>query len=172
MASREPPEHGLVGIYLNDHLAGATAGLELFRRAARANAGTEIGSELAKLAGEIEDDRAALIEMMRTLGVPRRQYKVALGWIGEKFGRLKMNGRLLSRSPLSTLIEVEALRLGVEGKRHGWRVLRRMADDDERLETARVDTLIARARRQIDVLDGLHQRAADRVTGSTERPAG
>jgi hypothetical protein len=159
------PDRGLVGIYLNDHLAGATAGLELFRRAARGNADTEIGAELGRLAEEIDEDRAALIEMMRALGVPRRHYKVAVGWVGEKLGRLKLNGRLLSRSPLSPLIEVEALRLGVEGKALGWRVLRTMAQHDERLDVRRLDALIARAAKQIEVLDSLHQRAADRVTG-------
>jgi hypothetical protein len=143
----------------------------LFRRAARANAGTEIGSELAKLTEEIEDDRAALVAMMRALGVPRRHYKVAVGWLGEKLGRLKLNGRLLSRSPLSSLIEVETLRLGVEGKMLGWRVLRTMAVDDERLDIRRLDELIARAVRQTEVLDMLHQRTADRVTAAEWPPS-
>jgi len=159
------PEGGLVSIYLNDHLAGSTAGLELFRRAARANADTEIGAELARLTAEIEEDRAALIAMMAALGVPRRRYKTTLAWLGEKLGRLKLNGRIVSRSPLSPLIEVEALRLGVEGKALGWRVLRTMAYDDARLDAGRLEGLIARAREQIDVLDSLHQRAAERVTG-------
>ena len=33
-------------IYLNDHFAGATVGLELARRAARENAGTSLGDFL------------------------------------------------------------------------------------------------------------------------------
>src|SRR5215207_4178342 len=152
MGNGNRPDRGLIGIYLNDHLAGSTAGLELFRRAARSNSGPEIGAELAALTAEIEEDRTALITMMRTLGVPRRQYKVALGWAGEKVGRFKLNGRLVSRSPLSLLVEVEALRLGVEGKALGWRVLRSMAANDPRLDIGRLDELIARAQRQIEAL--------------------
>ena len=163
MESSPAAERGVVGIYLNDHLAGSTAGLELFRRAARANAGTQIGAELANLVPDIEEDRAALIEMMGVLGVPRRQYKIVIGWVGEKVGRFKLNGRLISRSPLSPLIEVEALRLGVEGKAHGWRVLKIMAAADRRLDINRLNDLDARAQRQIAVLESLHQRAAELV---------
>ena len=47
------------------------------------------------------------------------------------------------------------LRLGVEGKAAGWRTLRVLADTDQRLEPARLDELIARARRQADLLEDL-----------------
>ena len=73
---------------------------------------------------------------MATLGIPVRTYKVYAGWIGEKAGRLKFNGRLFTRSPLSRLEELELLRLGVEGKAAGWRTLRVLADTDQRLEPA------------------------------------
>ena len=53
---------------------------------------------------------------MKTLGIAPRTYKVYAGWIGERAGRLKLNGHLLSRSPLSSLEELELLRLAVEGK--------------------------------------------------------
>jgi hypothetical protein len=43
--------------------------------------------------------------------------------MGEKAARLKLNGHLLARSPLSSLEELEMLRLGVEGKAAGWRTL-------------------------------------------------
>ena len=67
---------------------------------------------------------------MASLGVTVRAYKVGAGWIGEKAGRLKLNGRLLTRSPVSDLEELELLRLGVEGKAAGWRTLRTLADTD------------------------------------------
>ena len=38
---------------------------------------------------------------MTTLDIRVRAYKVCAGWIGEKAGRFKLNGRLLSRSPLA-----------------------------------------------------------------------
>jgi hypothetical protein len=61
----------LLGIYLNDHLAGSAAGLELARRAARENRGTPLGDFLSTLATELQEDRALLQQVQRALGVPR-----------------------------------------------------------------------------------------------------
>jgi len=156
----------LLGIYLNDHLAGATGGLELFRRAAKAHRGTETGDVIEQFAAEVAEDRAALLGMMRALGVPVRQYKVYAAWAAEKVGRLKFNGRLRERSPLSSLVELEALRLGVEGKASGWRTLRTVAERDDRLDPQRLDGLLDRARRQADTLEELRARTADELFGS------
>jgi hypothetical protein len=153
----------LLGIYLNDHLAGATGGTELARRVAKARRGRDGGAELARLAAEIEADRDALLEVMAELGVPHRRYKIWAGWLGEKAGRAKLNGRVLARSPLSDLLELELLRLGVEGKAAGWRTLHTMAATDERLEGVRLVNLIARARQQIDALEELRVQAAARL---------
>ena len=121
--------HKLLGIYLNDHLAGATGGVELARRVARSGDAADDGV-LRRLAAEIAADRDTLVEIMAALGVPVRGYKPYAAWIGEKAGRLKLNGHLLTRSPLSGLEELEMLRLGVTGKAAGWRTLRTLADRD------------------------------------------
>ena len=153
----------MLSIYLNDHLAGATAGSELAHRMARSHSEREEAGPLSRLAAEIAQDRSALQNIMASLGVTVRLYKVGAAWIGEKAGRLKFNGRLLARSPLSDLEELELLRLGVEGKAAGWRTLRTQADTDTRLDAGRLDELIARARRQSDQLEELRVRAATRI---------
>jgi hypothetical protein len=145
----------LLGIYLNDHLAGATGGLELFRRATSAHKGTSAGPVLARLTREVEEDRQALLDVMSALGIPVRQYKVAAGWAAEKAGRLKLNGRLLSRSPVSSLVELEGLHLGVLGKGAAWRLLRRLADTEPRLDKARLDALAERAHLQAEEIEQL-----------------
>ncbi|HEY0932818.1 MAG TPA: hypothetical protein VGD91_03660 [Trebonia sp.] len=153
-----------IGIYLNDHLAGATSGMELARRmAGAADPGSESAVLLQKVADEIAADRAALIAMMNALGVPVRGYKVFAAWAGEKAGRVKLNGHLLSRSPLSDLEETEILRLGVAGKAAGWRTLRTLADTDSRLDAAQLDALLAKAARQEGELEDLRVRVADGV---------
>ncbi|WP_322749117.1 MULTISPECIES: hypothetical protein [unclassified Frankia] len=144
-----------LGIYLNDHLAGATSGLELARRAARSQRGSAAGDVLERLASEIAQDRTALLDMISALGLPARQYKVYTGWAMEKVARLKLNGQLLRNSPLRTVIELESLRLGVEGKAMAWRTLRAVAERDARLDAAQLDQLVGRARRQEDDLEGL-----------------
>jgi len=148
------PGRDLLGVYLNDHLAGATAGVELARRTAAAAApGSAAAGALKELAADIAADRDALVKIMAALGVPPRSYKVLAAWAGEKLGRLKLNGRLLARSPLSGLLEAEMLRLGVEGKAAGWRTLRALAERDSRLDAGRLDELIARAARQSATLE-------------------
>ncbi len=157
--------HDLLGIYLNDHLAGATGGLELARRVAGSHHGPPADSALQRLAAEVAQDRTALVDFMGALDIPVRGYKVYAAWIGEKVGRLKLNGHLLARSPLSDLEEMEMLRLAVEGKAAGWRTLRALAETDKRLDPGRLDELIARARRQADLLEELRVRAAGQVIG-------
>ncbi len=157
--------HDLLGIYLNDHLAGATGGLELARRVAGSHRGPAADGALQRLAAEVAQDRTALQDIMGALGIPVRGYKVCAAWIGEKAARLKLNGHLLARSPLSGLEELEMLRLGVEGKAAGWRTLRVLAETDKRLDPGRLDELIARAQRQAELLEKLRVRAADQVIG-------
>ncbi len=137
----------LLSIYLNDHLMGATAGLELAKRAAATQ------PVLEPLRQEIEQDRDALLDLMRATGTSVDHVKAAAGWVGEKAGRLKLNGHLVSRSPLSDLIELEGLSVGVAGKLSGWRLLRAL--EDPRLPAVLLDDLIARAERQRDTLEAL-----------------
>jgi hypothetical protein len=158
----------LIAIYLNDHLAGATGGTELARRASAAARGTALARDLRRFADEVAQDRATLLQIMATLGVPVRRYKVYAAWAGEKAGRLKLNGHLTARSPLSSLEELEMLRLGVEGKAAGWRTLRTLADRDSRLDPGQLDGLIERARHQSQALEELRIRAsADVIAAST-----
>ena len=159
-ASVRRSEPALLGIYLNDHLAGATAGVELAHRAAAASRNTRIGEPLGLFAAEAAEDRAALLDMMNTLGVRVRHYKIYAARLGEKAGRLKLNGHLVRRSPLSTLEEVEALQMGVAGKTAGWRTLRGLAERDRRLDRLRLDQLIDAADRQSHILEELRLRAA------------
>src|ERR1700760_4998670 len=157
------PRTGPLSIYLNDHLAGATAGTELARRMAASGHLPDPPGTLPRLASEIAEDRAALLQIMADLDIPVRNYKVYAAWMGEKAGRLKPNGHLRTRSPVSNLEELELLRLGVEGKAAGWRTLRVAADRDRRLAAGRLDGLIAPARHPAGILDDLPGLAAAQV---------
>ena len=145
----------LLGIYLNDHLAGSTAGLELLRRVAGALRGTPDGAVLSRLEAEVSADRESLREIMRRLGVGEQRYKLLAGWVGEKVGRLKANGYLIRRSPLSSVLELEAMMLGVRGKAALWRVLHNLTTQEPRLDAAALEELLARADRQGAELDRL-----------------
>src|SRR5215210_969220 len=119
-----------LSIYLNDHLAGATVGVELSKRTAAANEGNEYGSFLSELAHEIAEDRASLERLMERLDVKKDRVKTTGAFIGEKFGRLKPNAHLTSYSPLSRVVELEGLTLGVGAKLGLWKTLLAVADQD------------------------------------------
>jgi hypothetical protein len=143
----------LLAIYLNDHLAGATAGRELARRAAANNQGPIYGSFLEDLAGQIDEDRDSLLELMRELDVNVDHVKVLGAWAVEKVGRLKLNGRLLGYSPLSRLIELEGLTLGVRGKLALWLALKELEPDEPRISAANLKELARRAESQLAELE-------------------
>jgi hypothetical protein len=134
--------------YLNDHLGGSTSGLELARRAANENKGSELGAFLSSLAVEIEQDRETLKEIMAALGVREDRLKVAGGWLIEKVGRLKPNAQLTGYSPLSPLVELESLVLGIHGKLALWQALLQIAGPPP-LDAPRLQQLAERAERQM-----------------------
>jgi hypothetical protein len=148
-------------IYLNDHYAGSTAGVELAKRAAKNNRGdAEFGPPLTRLASEIEEDRDTLKRIMDGLGVSEDRVKATLFWVGEKVGRLKPNGELLQFSPLSRVVELEGLLTGVSGKLSLWRSLVELAPKDERLDEGELDVLVTRAEDQLVRLHALRGAAA------------
>jgi hypothetical protein len=150
-----------LSIYLNDHLAGATVGAELARRAAASNRSTDYGQPLAELAAEIAEDRETLAGIMQRLSVGQDRVKLLAAWGAEKLGRLKLNGRVRGYSPLSRLEELEALSLGVEGKVALWQALQRTHGGDPRLRDVDFDELIRRARSQRQRLERRRRRAAE-----------
>ena len=160
--SATPDPQRMLSIYLNDHLASSSGGVALIRRAARNQRHTPAGPPLAHLAEQIAQDRDSLRSLMTALDVPVKRRRIALGRLAETVGRAKPNGRLLSRSPLSDVLELEAMRIGVEGKTSLWESLRTDAETDRRLPVTELDRLLARAHRQADVLKDLTADAARR----------
>ena len=147
-----------LAIYLQDHLAGSTGGLELARRARGSHEGTPAGEELARIATEIEEDRDRLVEIMNFCEVGEDRFKNLGGWAGEKIGRLKLNGEVTSRSPLSSVVELEGLYIGITGKLSLWRNLERSAG--EHLVSFDLPNLIARAEDQRARVEALRLEAA------------
>ena len=156
-------------IYLEDHYAGATAGLELARRTASANSTTPYGPDLQRIALEIEEDRDSLRAIMTQLGVGPDRFKVAGAWVGEKAGRLKLNGHLTSYSPQSRVTEFEGLVVGVTGKRSLWVALRHIVPQEPRLDVEELDRLIGRAEQQLADLEQLRLRAFAEAAAAAER---
>jgi hypothetical protein len=148
-----------LAIYLNDHLAGATVGVEMARRVKGSNEDDpEFGPQLIELCAEIEADRETLKAVMDQLGVGQSRVKPLAATVGERLGRLKPNGQLLGYSPLSRLVELEVLQMGVAGKRRLWRALEQTHAED--LSDFELGALAERSTDQLRRLEALHLKAA------------
>lgn len=152
----------LFGLYLADHFTGATAGLERLELMVRTHRDTPLHAELAEMAEQLRAERELYRDLLHALGVPRRRYRQAAAWVGERVGRLKLNGRLLERSPMTAVLEAELMRSAVLGKIGGWQTLQEHAAE-LRLDPAQFAELIDAARAQIDVLDRFHAYARERA---------
>ena len=149
----------LLRIYVQDHFAGSTVGLNLARRSAGSNRGTTYGDALARIADEIEQDRRTLEAITDELDIPRDQVKNALAWGAERAGRLKLNGQLTGYSPLSRLVELEGLITGISGKISLWRALLELVPQEPRLDAERLQELIERGEEQRRTVEELRTRA-------------
>lgn len=145
-----------LAVYLQDHDAGAQAGVALIGRSCDANRGTEFESDLAELAQEIAEDRGSLRSMMEQLDIGRSRVKEILGGAAELVGRLKTNGHLVRYSASSRVVEFEALAAAVATKRNLWRSLAAATTNSH----AELDRLIERSTAQFDRLLALHEKAA------------
>jgi hypothetical protein len=135
--------------YLNDHLAGSTAGVELAGRIA------------PDLRPEIAQDRETLLEVMERLDAGRDQLKAVAAWGAEHVRRLRP-GWLL-HSGLGRLEELEMLTLGVTGKLAMWEALRHALAGDPRLAGIDLEELADRARSQLERLEQRRRDAAAAV---------
>jgi hypothetical protein len=92
-------------------------------------------------------------------------------WLGEKVSRAKLNGHLLSRSPLSDLVEFEFITTAVLAKRAGFETLRAAAEVEPRIDEALFERLIAQADKQHHWLADVRREVAVGVFGGHPGPA-
>lgn len=149
-------EREILGLYLSDHLTGATAGVGRIRRMATAFADTEMGPDLARVAEEIAAERAFLRELIASLELRRRPYRQAVAWLAERVGRLKTNGRATG-SPMTPVLELELMRSAVIGKLGAWETLAALAPDLG-LPSETFRDLAEHARAQATTFEQLHAR--------------
>src|SRR3954453_13540079 len=140
-----------LSIYLNDHLAGSTVGVNLARRLADEQRAMQGGG------AEIAQGRETLLALMARLGVREDRAKVALAKAAERASRVKLG----ARRPLNRLELLETLSLGVEGKLAMWEALKRSRAGVSDVAAFDLDALIARACSQRKRLEGERMRAAE-----------
>jgi hypothetical protein len=143
-------EHPLT-TYLHDHLAGATGGVELLEALRDHQAGTPLAAFADSLLAEIQNDRAVLESLAERLGGGGNMLKEAAAWVGQKASHLKLGH--LAKSKLGTFEALEALGLGILGKRALWRALEVLGPDEPRLASVDFGALARRAEAQYQAVE-------------------
>lgn len=145
--------------YLANHLTGARGAVERLDKMTMNYQDTPVFAQIARVAREIRADRDFLEILMRKFGFNPKPAQGALAWAGERFGRLKPNGRVAQRSPMALLLEAEMMRSAVVGKIGGWEVLR---DNAEHLgiDAGVFEALIDAAHVQLSLITEVHEYAS------------
>jgi hypothetical protein len=109
--------------YLNDHLAGSVAALELLAQLEATHADTELARGVATLRLEIEEEQQTLTALMERLQITKSAPRQAVAWIAEKVTQLKLRLDDPADGALRLLQALEAIGVGIQGKRSLWRAL-------------------------------------------------
>jgi hypothetical protein len=153
----------LTRIYLNDHRAGGTAGLRLARRMLAENPGSILGETLESLVEKIQADALVLDTVCARLGIRPNPVKRLGAILIERASALKLNGRVRDYSPLSRVLEIEALLSGIQAKRLLWSALHHSRIDD--LDGFDFPELVRRADAQYNALLAHHAPAIQSALG-------
>jgi hypothetical protein len=152
------PKHLLT--YLKDHLAGATGGLELLDHLIATHVGTPLEPSLKELHQEIVQDRQALQGIIRQLGSAESLIRNTAAWVSEKLARVKLLLEGAGGGPLARLEALEALALGIEGKRALWAALAVTAAAVPPLQGVDFERLKQRAQHQRERVEAFRLEAA------------
>ena len=109
--------------YLNDHLAGSVAAIELLEHLEAAYPGIELERFFTELRNDIEADREELKQLMDQLKIAQSRPRRAGAWIAGKFAELKMRFDDSAHGPLRLLESLDAVELGITGKLALWQAL-------------------------------------------------
>ncbi|CAA9560002.1 MAG: hypothetical protein AVDCRST_MAG86-706 [uncultured Truepera sp.] len=139
--------------YLNDHLAGSTAAVELAQHAQDSNPDTPLGAYLYTFLEEVEEDRGVVKDLLERLGGGTNPVKTAVGWFAEKAARLKLNHPLQSYTAFVRMEELEGLLLGVRGKLALWHALEYTVASDPHFDGFDFIGLAKRAEGQLSEIE-------------------
>ena len=137
-----------IATYLNDHLAGSVVAVELMENLETVYAGQPIADFIAKLRADIEVDILELEALMGQLQISESRTRKASAWLTEKFTQLKLRLDDPAHGDLRLFESLEALSLGIEGKRSLWLALSAAAELSPQLRIADYQRLQQRAEEQ------------------------
>lgn len=137
-----------IATYLNDHLAGSVVAVELMENLESVFAGKPIAAFVAGLRVEVEEDVRDLKGIMQRLDISESRTRKVSAWVTERFTELKLRMDDPTGGELRLFESLEALSLGIEGKRSLWMSLSTAAEGTPQLRIADYQRLKQRAEDQ------------------------
>ena len=147
--------------YLNDHLAGSVAALELIAHCAHLYKGKRLGAFFTEMEARIGTDQNTLRDLMGRLSIEESKVRQAGAWAGEKLSRALLAIAGNERDGLGLLLALEGLIMGIAGKQLLWRALSAM--NLPKLEQFDFEKLQRRAQKQIKHVQAEQIRSARRA---------
>jgi hypothetical protein len=169
MSETRTDRERLLGLYLDDHRAGAAGGVALARRMLEENPDNYLTATMRELTVEIERDRQVLDDVIRRLRHSPNRIKMVMGAASAWMGRLKANGYIRQYSPLSRLEEFEMLSAGLLSKASLWRSCGLSLAGRAELAELDFDALCQRAESQRAKLEAHRTRIVDDAFGLSVR---
>ena len=108
--------------YLNDHLAGSVAAVELLSHLVQGSHNGGMKAFFLRLRKEIEEDQNVLRDFVKSIGGEESTMKKVGAWLMEKVTRLKLRQET-DDNGFGVFEALEGLALGIQGKRALWRSL-------------------------------------------------
>ncbi|HJR16827.1 MAG TPA: hypothetical protein VJ808_08230 [Gemmatimonadales bacterium] len=149
--------------YINDHLAGSVAAIELLDHLCQAAQGTERETLLLGLQRDIEEDQAVLRQLLKELGGTESKFRKVAAWLTEKIGEAKLKLDDRGSGELQWLEALETLGLGIHGKLGLWRALETVRDRKPELQSLDLERLKSRALDQYGRVEAERIRVARRA---------
>jgi len=134
--------------YLNDHLAGSVVALELLEHLEETYTESSLSDFFKQLRADIVADRNELSRLMELLHISESRTRKASAWVAEKMTELKLRLDDSQGGPLFLFESLEALSLGIEGKRGLWIALIAAAEKSPALRIMDYERLKQRAEEQ------------------------
>jgi hypothetical protein len=128
--------------YMKDHFAGSVAAVELLNHLISSHRGKTHEQFFIRLRQEVGEDQEVLQGLLHDLDAGGGALRNTTAFLSEKLARIKLLLEDPAGTQLAPLEKLEALALGIEGKRALWRALLAVAEEIpalRKVDLARLD---------------------------------
>lgn len=155
-----PMHAGELSTYINDHLAGSVAALELLDDLIGRPSAPDEPAFFVQLRDELNEEQDELRGVLRELGAGESSVRRAAGWFAEKVTRLKLTWDDPGSGALRRFEALEGLAIGIFGKLSLWRALAAVSEAEPALQRLDLARLARQAEAQHEAVEARRVAAA------------